>query len=491
MKIKLLALAVGLATTSFGTLASDNVGKKVWDSFRSQGVSIHSTRPSQFDTRFGTHWSGGYVRLRTKQTKAKNVMDFTPPRLSSGCSGIDFYAGSFSLLSGDELVQMYRGAMQGAAAYFFGIALQSLCPSCQDIAADIQEKIEKMNEFLRTDCKSITESEWGQSVARDIQETVSTKTDWFKRDNGLSDGHDSTLGNDNDVTNTPPTILQAAIDANAVMDFMQDVTVTDVGSFGPFFTSVQGGLNTGMDSIISNPSLRGVATYLMSLMGTFTSSSITDAAECQDRKNSGQSCIKVDAVPATLSFSQLAFGSPSGVTYNVCDSSVNDCSVVKQQEVTTPMVGMLDYTRELIAGNSSHDGLLQLLHGTKTRSEIQSAYLGTQILQLVDSTNVPWVRWAEVTKNQSGYDVDTVAQAVALQVTEHYMFELKDTLDQILAKRKPSDANGPNLDTPYETMREKLDESYKAFKTEIDSRNKTLYQTIQMNAQFKSILRGE
>src|SRR5690554_7463337 len=91
MKIKFLALTVGVAITSFGAHASDNIGKKVWDSFRSEGVSVHTTRPSQFDSRFGSHWSGGYVRVRTKQTKAKNVMDFTPPRLSGGCSGIDFY----------------------------------------------------------------------------------------------------------------------------------------------------------------------------------------------------------------------------------------------------------------------------------------------------------------------------------------------------------------------------------------------------------------
>lgn len=491
MKIKLLALTVGMALTSFGAHASDNIGKKVWDSFRSEGVSVHTTRPSQFDSRFGSHWSGGYVRVRTKQTKAKNVMDFTPPRLSGGCSGIDFYAGSFSLLSGDELVQMYRGAMQGAAAYFFSIALQSLCPSCQDIAADIQEKIEKMNEFLRTDCQAIARSEWGQSVAQGIQETVSRNTDFFKRDSGLSDGHDSTLGNDNDVTNTPPAILQAAIDANAVMDFMSNITVDDIGSFGPFFTSLQGEIDTGMNSIISQPAMRGVATYLMSLMGTYTSSAITDVAECQDRKEAGQSCIKIDSVPATLDFSQLAFGSPNGVTYNVCDPSVNDCSVVIRKEVTQPMVGMLDYTRELIAGNSSHDGLLQLLHGVKKRSDIQNSYQGTQILQLIDSTNVPWVRWAEVTKHQGGYDVDTVSQIVALQVTEHYMFELKETLDQVLAKRKPSGTQGPNLDSPYEKMKERLDESYKQFKDEIKSRNQKLYQTVQMNAQFKSILRGE
>ncbi|WP_425315793.1 conjugal transfer protein TraH, partial [Vibrio owensii] len=66
---------------------------------------------------------------RVKGVRA-NVVNFQPPKISGGCGGIDFFAGSFSLINSDQLVQMGRAIAQGVPSYAFNLALTSVCPSC-------------------------------------------------------------------------------------------------------------------------------------------------------------------------------------------------------------------------------------------------------------------------------------------------------------------------------------------------------------------------
>ncbi|MCI2286042.1 conjugal transfer protein TraH [Colwellia sp. MSW7] len=74
--------------------------------------------------------------------------------MKSGCNGIDMFAGSFGLVSGDELVQVARGAAQGASLYFFNLAMSSVCPSCKEVMDNISKKIEQLNQWGRNSCEN-------------------------------------------------------------------------------------------------------------------------------------------------------------------------------------------------------------------------------------------------------------------------------------------------------------------------------------------------
>nr|QTX14752.1 Pilus assembly protein [Klebsiella pneumoniae] len=48
-----------------------------------------------------------------------NLVNVSFPKASVGCNGIDIFLGSFSMINGDQLVQIGRGIAQGSAVYAF------------------------------------------------------------------------------------------------------------------------------------------------------------------------------------------------------------------------------------------------------------------------------------------------------------------------------------------------------------------------------------
>jgi conjugative transfer pilus assembly protein TraH len=67
----------------------------------------------------GDGWySGGSSVVRTKNT-AFQPLGMSPPSLRTGCSGIDAFAGSFSMMSGGELVALAENLGSQAAVYGF------------------------------------------------------------------------------------------------------------------------------------------------------------------------------------------------------------------------------------------------------------------------------------------------------------------------------------------------------------------------------------
>jgi conjugative transfer pilus assembly protein TraH len=86
-----------------------------------------------------------------------NLLNMTLPSLTAGCGGIDFYGGSFSMINSDQLVQAMRGVMQGSASYVFGLALSSICPTCKELATQLQKKMQQINDMARNACKAANE----------------------------------------------------------------------------------------------------------------------------------------------------------------------------------------------------------------------------------------------------------------------------------------------------------------------------------------------
>lgn len=112
--------------------------------------------------RYGVNLGGFSYRPNVKPNV--KVLSARPPRLSTGgCGEIDFFAGSFSLLSSAELTQMGRAIMQGAQAYAFDIALASLSPMAAGIKKDLQKLMDVANKFSIDGCKQ--GRQWAKEAA--------------------------------------------------------------------------------------------------------------------------------------------------------------------------------------------------------------------------------------------------------------------------------------------------------------------------------------
>lgn len=144
MKLRTLAIGVALSFTSLHASAVDP--KEIFDTY-AQGAA------GEYKTSGRTFWYGGSFQGRIKP-KSADLLTLEMPSVSAGCRGIDAFAGSFSLISGDELVQVARGIAQGAPMYFFQLALDSMCPGCGKAADSLRNELMRLNKFTKNSCQT-------------------------------------------------------------------------------------------------------------------------------------------------------------------------------------------------------------------------------------------------------------------------------------------------------------------------------------------------
>ncbi|MBW8191394.1 conjugal transfer protein TraH [Neiella marina] len=168
-----LLLRTAIATSIWLATAPANAGNPMEDLFDDALISRSGSGAAHTSNRYG--WAFGGASMRIRQVNPK-LTTFRPASLRSGCNGVDFFAGSFSIINGDQLVQMGRGIMQGAATYAFGLALDSVCPSCKESMDEIQRKLEAFNKLASDSCKmskAIAET----AVSKSTQTEISRLTD--------------------------------------------------------------------------------------------------------------------------------------------------------------------------------------------------------------------------------------------------------------------------------------------------------------------------
>ena len=94
----------------------------------------------------------GGISVRSP-VRSFNVLAFDPPRFSAGCGGIDAYFGSFSMISAKNLQNLIRAIISNASGYALKIALDNLCPPCQNIMSGLQDLTTKVNNQAKNTCQ--------------------------------------------------------------------------------------------------------------------------------------------------------------------------------------------------------------------------------------------------------------------------------------------------------------------------------------------------
>lgn len=100
----LLSLSVCAAILA-PTANADNAMRNIFNGM------MTSTSPATFSTATRTGIVGGSMSYRTTNVNT-NLVSMSFPKASVGCNGIDVFLGSFSMINGDQLVQVARGIAQ-------------------------------------------------------------------------------------------------------------------------------------------------------------------------------------------------------------------------------------------------------------------------------------------------------------------------------------------------------------------------------------------
>ena len=116
---KKLLLSLAVCTAMIAPNAgADNAMRNIFNGM------MTTTSPASFETATRTGVVGGSFSYRTTNVNT-NLVSMSFPKASVGCNGIDVFLGSFSMINGDQLVQVARGIAQGAAIYAFNVG--NLC----------------------------------------------------------------------------------------------------------------------------------------------------------------------------------------------------------------------------------------------------------------------------------------------------------------------------------------------------------------------------
>lgn len=147
MKWTLSIASAALVVSITSTAAQASMARDVYQAYS------NATPAQSYSTRYSNGIALGSYMQRIPLVD-RPVANFSPPGLSASCQGLDMWGGSFSYINSDQLEQMVRAAMQGAPYYAFSLAISSLCPTCKQIADDIQSIIGDMNKFMRNLCQN-------------------------------------------------------------------------------------------------------------------------------------------------------------------------------------------------------------------------------------------------------------------------------------------------------------------------------------------------
>ncbi|RMG69049.1 MAG: hypothetical protein D6710_09375, partial [Nitrospirae bacterium] len=111
------------------------------------------TSPGHFEGQKRGYWTAGSFSGRW-QGGNDYVWTIMPPKLKTGCGGIDLFMGGFSFLDTQYLVNKLQAILSAAPAAAFDIALKTLCEQCASTIKTLENTTNMLNGLQLNDCKA-------------------------------------------------------------------------------------------------------------------------------------------------------------------------------------------------------------------------------------------------------------------------------------------------------------------------------------------------
>ncbi|BBM67871.1 hypothetical protein VA249_45170 (plasmid) [Vibrio alfacsensis] len=150
MKLNHITNGFILACLINSPLAFASLDDQMRDTFN---MLTNTTSPNAYDTARRGVISGGSLFMKAP-IKRTNVLSATAPSISAGCGGIDLYGGSFSFINKDEFIQTFQAIGANALGYGVKLALQSACPTCEQIMTSLEKTAQAINDMNIDSCQA-------------------------------------------------------------------------------------------------------------------------------------------------------------------------------------------------------------------------------------------------------------------------------------------------------------------------------------------------
>lgn len=145
--LKTVALLTILA---FATNTSSMSMQEVFDSVNANG---NVSNPGVLQGQTMNLATGGSMFMRTPK-RTYQLANATAPSWNAGCGGIDLYMGGFGFINKDAFVAMLRNIGSNALGYGFKLAIQNLCPTCDNVMQALQASANAINRMNIDSCEA-------------------------------------------------------------------------------------------------------------------------------------------------------------------------------------------------------------------------------------------------------------------------------------------------------------------------------------------------
>lgn len=138
--------------TSIAVITCVNANASEMDSVFDD-LNANVGNPTVLKTQTMNYYHGGNLTTNSP-VKSYNLASASAPTVSAGCGGIDLHMGGFSFISKDQFVSLLRNIGSNALGYGFKIALQNICPTCENVMTSLQNTADKINQFNINSCQA-------------------------------------------------------------------------------------------------------------------------------------------------------------------------------------------------------------------------------------------------------------------------------------------------------------------------------------------------
>jgi len=131
--------------------AESDVASELRNIFDSLGMSASSSNAGAYYSQSRGYLVGGSLTARAP-TKYASPLTIQLPDMKAGCGGIDMFFGGFQFINAEEFKRFLQAAGTAAIGYAFHMALQAVCPTCDETLKALRKFANEVNQFGLDSC---------------------------------------------------------------------------------------------------------------------------------------------------------------------------------------------------------------------------------------------------------------------------------------------------------------------------------------------------
>jgi conjugative transfer pilus assembly protein TraH len=162
--------------------------------FDGLGMATNVTAPHAYQGQQAGYYTGGSLFARSTVRNVQ-LVQVDLPSFRAGCGGIDVFAGGFSFVDNQQIIQLMRNVMNNAKGYAFKLTLAEVTPLLKNILSDIQDIANKANQMNINSCETAEQLVGGvwpktsanqQQICQDVGASTGIFKDWAEARQGCT-----------------------------------------------------------------------------------------------------------------------------------------------------------------------------------------------------------------------------------------------------------------------------------------------------------------